>query len=181
MIWRVCQNDDLLPCQFLLDKQRLMFGGFVMYQQSILAMPKLRTPDILNHVDSQWCLCKGACLQLLLMGWIPSGQFSSSQKTVQVSPCLLICPVAVFSFMVIITISRWPIVAKLRTIEKTPYFVSCYDPVEKHAIIISITGQVLQTVMQFSCLSCMKKHGTLCCVTRYMLWSSAEFFDMYYG
>ena len=52
--------------------------------------------DKLNRVNNQGSPCSGFCLQLHLLGWIPCEQFHLDQKSVQASPCLLTCLVAVF-------------------------------------------------------------------------------------
>jgi hypothetical protein len=65
-----------------------------------------------------------------------------SQQTVQALPCLLPYPVVVSSFLVMMAISRWPVVASVADLQKTPRFVSFYDPVEKRPIFVSTIDQV---------------------------------------
>jgi hypothetical protein len=52
----------------------------------------------------------------------------------------LTCPDAVSSFL---AISRWPIVASVADLQKTPRFVSCYDPAEKRPVFV-ITTRIVQ-------------------------------------
>jgi hypothetical protein len=65
-----------------------------------------------------------------------------SRKTVQALPCLLTGPVMVSSFLAMMAISRWLIVASAADCTKTPCFLSCNDLVEKHPIFVRTTDQV---------------------------------------
>jgi hypothetical protein len=73
----------------------------------------IKAYDELNCLDRKISPCSGVCLQSLLLQWIPCEQFQMSWKTVQALPCRLTCPVTVSSFLVMMAISRWPILTSV--------------------------------------------------------------------
>jgi hypothetical protein len=79
-------------------------------------------------------------------------EFQVSQKTVQALLCPLTCPVAVSSFLAMMAISRWPILASVVDHKgNTTFLVSCYDPVEKHPIFVNTINQVMSVLCQNAC------------------------------
>jgi hypothetical protein len=85
-------------------------------------------------------------------------EFLVSQKTVEALFCLLSCPVIVSSFLAMMAISRWPILASVVDHKDNMFLVSCYDPVEKHPIFVNTIDQVMSVLSA-------RTHATLCWVT----------------
>ena len=99
--------------------------------------------DELNCLNDQGSPCRGFCLEMHLLRWIPCKQFHLNKKK-QYKHHLAFWPVLSWFFL-----SWWywhfpggRLLLQVQIIQETPCFVSSYDPVEKRQIIVSTTDQV---------------------------------------